>query len=417
MAEPRTFIVEPEREIPVRWSAEVVVCGGGPAGVAAAVAAARNGARTLLLERYGCLGGLATGGLVIVLPSFQDRGRRIIGGIGRETRDRMMAAGEAAFFEAGSDGSAFDPEALKWHSIDLCRQAGVKILHHVWIAGAVVEQNRVRAVIVESKQGRLAATGEVFIDTTGDGDVFAQAGAPFETSHQSIGLPFRLANVDLARWHEAQRREPEAVTQAMEAVKRAAGWESYFGVSAMPTPEGFVWGNNYFRELSGLDPEDLTTVEIEARDAIRKAVAALRQLVPGFERAWLVDTASQLGVRRSRRLVGEYVLTEEDTSQEDRRFEDAIGRGNDFRREGVAYDIPYRSLVPQNIEGLLTAGRCLSCTHEALEPIREIHVCWVSGEAAGTAAALALRRGCAVRNLPVAELQVELRGAGVAFAG
>jgi ribulose 1,5-bisphosphate synthetase/thiazole synthase len=415
MTDRASVIAEPAREIPVRWEADVVVCGGGPAGTAAAIAAARHGAKTLLLERYGCLGGLATGGLVVVLPHFQCHGRHVIGGIGREMRDALIDTGEAAF-RGGSDRSAFDPEAMKWLSVRLCHEAGLKILHHVWVAGAVVEDGKVHAVIVESKAGRLAVRGKLFVDATGDGDVFAATGADFETSNQYIGLPFRLTNVDVAKWEQTREENPGVVADAMRAAMEAGGWEGYFGVNPLPTPDGFMWGNNMLCEVDALDPESLTHVETEGREAIRRSLHVLREKLPGFEKAWLVDTASQVGVRRSRRLIGEYVMTEEDVSQEDSRFEDAIGRGNDFRNERLAYDIPYRSLLPRDVNGLLVAGRCISCTHEALEPIREIHVCWVIGEAAGTAAAMAVQAGCEPRDVPVPELQGRLREAGVAFA-
>jgi len=408
-------ITEPSREVPIRWEADVVVCGGGPAGTAAAIAAARRGASVILLERYGCLGGLATGGLVLALPSFEDLGRPIIRGIGYEMRQRMLDSGEAEFRWANG-GVLFDPEALKWLSVRMCTEAGVKVLHHVWVANALVQDGRVQAVMVESKAGRLGVRGKVFIDGTGDGDVFAAAGAAFEASNQYIGLPFRVANVDLERWERARRADPDGVSAAMEAARVAGGWGSYAGFNAMPFPDGCLWGNNMLSELDGLDPEALTHVEIEGREAIRRHLAALRQTVPGWERAWLMDVASQVGVRRTRRLLGEYVLSGEDTGQEDFRSGDAIGRGNDFRKSGIAYDIPYRSLLPKGVDGLLVAGRCLSCTHEALEPLREIHVCWVMGEAAGVAAAMAVERSCEPRELPVPELQANLRAAGVAFA-
>jgi glycine/D-amino acid oxidase-like deaminating enzyme len=409
------FITEPSREIPVRWEADVVVCGGGPAGTAAAIAAARRGASVILLERYGCLGGLATGGLVVALPSFEDRGRPIIRGLGHETRQRMLDSGEGEFRWANG-GVLFDPEALKWLSVRMCREAGVKIIHHVWVANALVEDGRLHAVIVESKAGRLGVRGKVIVDATGDGDVFAAAGCAFEASNQYVGLPFRLVNVDVAKWERARDSDPDGVSAAMEAARKAAGWESYAGFNVMPWPDGCLWGNNMLKELNGLDPEDLTYAETEGRDIIRRHIQALRQTVPGFERAWLVDTASQVGVRRSRRLIGEYVLTGEDVGQEDFRIEDSIGRGNDFRQAGIAYDIPYRSLLPTDVSGLLVAGRCLSCTHEALEPLREIHVCWVMGEAAGIAAAMAVEQGREPRDLSVPELQANLRAAGAAFA-
>jgi hypothetical protein len=327
----------------------------------------------------------------------------------------MVATGEAVL--TSSSGSAlFDPEALKWLSVKMCHEAGVKVVHHVWVAAALGDGGRVHAVAGESKAGRLAVGGKVFVDATGDGDVFASAGAEFETSKQYVGLPFRLIGVDLEAWRRAREQEPEKVAAAMEAAREAGGWEGFFGLSPMPDPGGMVWGNNMYRELDGLDPEDLTLVEIEGREAIRRSLAVLRERLPGFERAWLVDTASQLGVRRSRRLVGEYVITGADVSQEDKRFPDAIGRGNDFRCEGIAYDIPYRALLPRDVDGLLVAGRCVSCTHEALEPLREIHVCWVMGQAAGTAAAMAVHKKCEPREVPIDELQAKLRAAGVAFA-
>ncbi|HOS91970.1 MAG TPA: FAD-dependent oxidoreductase, partial [Armatimonadota bacterium] len=369
-------------------------------------------ADTLLLERYGCLGGLATGGLVLVLPSFEDSGRPIIGGIGLETRTRLVEAG-ASVCRGGADAAFFDPEALKWLSQHMVRESGARILHHVWIASAHVEGQRVRAAIVESKAGRFAVAGRVFIDCTGDGDLFAAAGASFEASTQQIGLPFRLCHVDVARWKQAAADDRAAVGEAIQAAARRAGFEGWLGLEAMPTPDGLVWCNNMLCDRDGLSPEDLSYVETAGRDAIRRIVTELRATVPGFERAWLVDTASQVGVRRSRRLIGEYVMGDEDTAQFDRRFDDAVGRGNDFRQQGIAFDFPYRALVPREVDGLLVAGRCVSCSHEALEPIREIHNCWVMGEAAGTAAALSLRLGCPVRDVPIASLQADLRGAGV----
>lgn len=408
-----SFVSEPAREIPVRWRADVVVCGGGPAGTAAAIAAARSGADTLLLERYGCLGGLATAGLVILLPPFRDSGRPVIGGIGSELRQRMLDSQEAASERPGSDTVLFDPEALKWHSLDACRSAGARLLHHVWVAGCVCRAGRIEAVIVESKAGRLAVAGDVFVDATGDGDLLAHAGAPFEASTQAMGLPFRLHGVEVEVWRAAARGRGTELSSQIATIFAESGFDGWCGLTPMPTPERGVWANNMLCEADGLDPEALTRVETTGRDAIRQAVARLRAEIPGFERAWLLDTASQVGVRRSRRLAGEYVLTESDVSAFDTRFADGVGRGNDFRREGPCYDIPYRALVPRGVANLLVAGRCVSATHEALEPLREIHVCWVMGQAAGTAAALAHQRGVGVRDVPVDRLRASLLEAGV----
>lgn len=411
-----SVVEEPARPLPVIGEWEVVVCGGGPAGTAAAIAAARRGASVLLLERYGCLGGLATGGLVLVLPPFADTGRAIIGGLGLEMRNRLMEQDNAWFLDHG-EVSIFDPEGLKWLSLQMVREAGVTLLHHVWIASAFTEEDTITGVVLETKGGRCAVRAKVVVDTTGDGDVLAAAGVEHERSEQHIGLAFRLTGVDMEAWASARRSQPEECARVMERVKEVGRWEGYCGLSPMPKPAGVVWGNTALRAADALDPWVLTALEVECRESIAKTVDLLRREMPGFEGCRLMDTASQLGVRRSRRLLGEYVLTETDVSQFDCRFDDAVARGNDHRKQGYAYDIPYRSLLPRRIEGLLTAGRSLSCTHEALEPIREIHVCWVTGEAAGAAAAMAAQASVPPRAVEVPALQASLRESGAVFAG
>lgn len=407
----------PAAEVPVEIQTEVLVCGGGPAGTAAALAAARQGAKVTLVERYGHLGGLATGGLVLVLPHFEDNGRPTIGGLGREMRDALTATGDVTFRGGTTDSSYFDPEALKVLSLELCQQAGVEVLHHCWLADAIVSEGRCCGAVMETKAGPWAALAEVVVDATGDGDIYARAGAACEISHQAIGLPFRVGGLDNERWLQWVATDPEASRASWEQVRAEIGWpDEMFYVSPVAGHNDLGWGNNYFREDDGLNPRVLSAIEVQARPKIAHAVRWLRERLPGWEKAWLIDIACQLGVRRSRRLQGLYQLTGSDTSQVDFRHPDAIGRGNDFRQPGLVYDIPYGSLVPAEVDGLLTCGRCLSCTHEALEPIREIHVCWVSGEGAGTAAALAVQQGVAPRAVCVATLQQRLQQAGVAFA-
>jgi hypothetical protein len=408
-------IHESARDIPVFAEADVLVCGGGPAGVAAAMAAARRGAKTVLLERYGCLGGLATGGLVIVLPRYIDHGIEVIGGIGRELRDAMIDEGTAVFRKDRGDASEFDPEALKRQSAERCHAAGVDVIHHVWIAAAIIDHGAVRGVIVESKSGRMAILARCTVDATGDGDVFASAGTKFETSTQPIGLPCRITDVDVDKWHTFARSDNEAYNDVLSRVKAASGFRGPFALSASEVMPGVVWGNNGYVAGDALDVRVLSRVEREARSGLHRAMGVLRVEMPGFERAVLFETAAQLGVRRSRRLVGQYVMTNEDVSQDHRRFDDAIGRGNDFRKQGFVYDMPYRSLLPRELNGLLVAGRCMSCTHAALEPIREIHVCWVMGEAAGLAAALATERNVAPSMVDIKHLQRALRDANAAL--
>lgn len=432
-----TTIPRPARDIPVAFHTQVLVCGGGPAGTAAAIAAARQGAQVTLLERYNHLGGLATGGLVLVLPHFRDYGRQTIGGLGLEMREALSATGEATFRHLPDDDSCtFDPEALKWLSLKLCQEAGVKILHHCWLSDVVLsgvaaspsppstscrgaggESRRVTGVIFESKAGTRAALADVVVDCTGDGDLFAWAGCAFEKSDQAIGLPFRVGGVDVDTWMSWVDEHPDASREVWDNLTQAIGWpDSLFYIAPLYLQPGVLWGNNYYRMADGLDPEAMSEVDIGARLRIRQALDILRRRLPGWEAAWLIDTASQLGVRRSRRLIGLQRLTEAETGTHDYRHAEAIGRGNDFRRADSAYDIPYGCLVPREVDGLLTAGRCISCSHEALEPIREIHVCWVTGQAAGTAAAIAVQAGVSPREVAIGELQQRLRAAGVAFA-
>lgn len=413
-----TTIPRPARDIAVAFHTQVLVCGGGPAGTAAAIAAARQGAQVMLLERYNYLGGLATGGLVLVLPHFLDHGRQTIGGLGLEIREALSATGEAAFRHLPHDDSCtFDPEALKWLSLKLCQEAGVRVLHHCWLSDVVVEDRRVTGVIFESKASTRAALADVVVDCTGDGDIFAWAGCEFEKSDQAIGLPFRVGGVDVDAWMVWVSKHPDDSREVWDSLIEAIGWpDSMFYISPLHLQPGVLWGNNYYRVADGLDPEAMSEVDIGARLRIRQALDILRQRLPGWEGVWLIDTASQLGVRRSRRLVGRQRLTEVETGSPDYRHPDTIGRGNDFRRADSAYDIPYGCLVPREVDRLLTAGRCISCSHEALEPIREIHVCWVTGEAAGTAAAMAVQSGVPPREIVIGELQQRLHAAGVAFA-
>ncbi|MBU0610837.1 MAG: FAD-dependent oxidoreductase, partial [Armatimonadetes bacterium] len=222
--------------------------------------------------------------------------------------------------------------------------------------------------------------------------------------------------LDIKRWMAWTGEHQEESAATWNGIKDEVGWPNgVFYIAGMHEERGTGWGNNFYLEADALDPLILSQIEVEARLKIWDALQLLKRQLPGWEKAWLIDTACQLGVRRSRRLKGLYQLQESETSQIDFRHPDAIGRGNDFRKRDLSYDIPYGTLVPEKLDGLLTCGRCLSCTHEALEPIREIHVCWVSGEGAGLAAAMAVAQGIQPREVSVPDLQAKLRAAGVAF--
>ncbi len=395
---------EPARDIPVIDEVEVLVCGGGPAGTAAAIAAGRAGARTMLLERYGCLGGLATGGLVIVLPTFTRDGHQVIGGIGQETLEALIEAGEAEYrSERGS--SRFDPEGLKRLSDEMSVEAGVLLRFHSWVVGVFGEEGRPAGVIVESKAGREAVRAKTIIDCTGDGDLAARAGASFMTDDKMIGLPYRIGNVDLERWSEA--RNDGTAAEVHKAAHEIAGYESHFGLSPFPLNPGVAWGNNHMARGNFLDPDELTRMEIRGRRSAKLVLDYMRENMPGFEEAWLIDTAWQIGVRCTRRIVGlQEMLYEE--FKAGAQFDDSVALGNDFRKPSIVYEIPLGSLIPDGIGGMLIAGRCVSSDAEAMEALREIHCCWTMGEAAGVAAALAVERDCEPSEVPISDLRGRL---------
>jgi len=425
---------EPASDVPVVAEADVLVVGGGPAGLAAAVAAARNGMRPLLLERYGYLGGLASGGMVLLLDDMSDRHQRTVGGIAQEIVDRLVRVGGAVAppldecfkqdielwwrwarwgfedFYARTQprpttyAASFDPEAWKRISLEMAREAGVTLRMHSWFSRALVEDGRLRGVIVETKAGRQAILGRVVIDTTGDGDVFASAGAPFVHGRYMLSLVHRLAGVDVERAIRFEREHPEEAKALNTEVKRIIGgsWDLWW----LRTPrEGVVWCNcPHIHGLDGLSVEDLTHLEEEARARFVRAAAWLCGHMPGFERAYILDAAPQAGVRQTRLLEGEYVLTKEDVV-EGRRFPDVIGRGRD-------YFMPYRCLLPAGVRGLVVAGRCFSATPEAQKLSREIPPCMVMGEAAGTAAAMAVQAGIEPSAVDVPALQRRLLAQG-----
>lgn len=408
----REMIAEPAREIPVVAEVDVLVCGGGPAGTAAAVAAGRAGARTMLVERYGCLGGLATGGLVIVLPPLTRDGHQVIGGIGQETLEALLSTGEAEYRSDGGS-SRFDPEGLKQLSDEQCLGARVDLRFHSWAVGVFGEDGRPEGVIVESKAGRQAIRARTIVDCTGDGDVAALAGAAWERDDKMIGLPYRIGNVDLERWNAAKGEDAEGTRAIYMEAREAGGYESHFGLSAFPLEPGVVWGNNHMAPGDFLDPAVLSRMEVRGRRAARAVLAVLREKMPGFENAWLIDTAWQIGVRCTRRITCGYEMKYEEFLA-DARHEDAVALGNDFRKPAVVYEIPLRSLLPTGLDNVAVAGRCVCADAEAMEALREIHCCWTMGEAAGAAAALAVERDCALAEVPVDELRGRLIAAGAA---
>jgi 2-polyprenyl-6-methoxyphenol hydroxylase-like FAD-dependent oxidoreductase len=412
------FVEEAARRTPVRHETEVLVVGGGSAGVAAAVAAARSGARVLLAERHGYLGGLATGGLIVLLLTLDDgRGRQAVAGLCQEVTERLAQRGAAWFPPRGTWGSqdpaqvqeafrwglvwggaphrvrysvAYDPEEMKFALAEMVQEAGVTLLYHVWACEPLREDGRVAGVAFQGKAGRFVVRARVVVDASGDGDLFAAAGCEHELERVLPWLWFLVGGV--------------------EDVDAAQGAGA--GCFRTPAPGRvlFPWGAiEKVGRIDATSPEELTRAQLECRKRVMAEFERLRREVPGFTRSHLSQIADQLGITESRRLRGRYVLRREDM---DLAFEDSIALTGHWTKYGALYQIPYRCLLTQELPNLLVAGRCISVEHRVHHATKEIPPCMATGEAAGTAAALALRAGVDPPELEVAQLQDRLRDGG-----
>ena len=434
-------VLEPERQTPVYGEAEVLVIGGGPAGFAAAVAAARAGADVLLVERYGCLGGLSTGGLVIWIDRMTDwQGNLVVGGIGKELMDRCAAEGAligpppeqwgsrdsklAGYWgvrTAGQSGivnfsPTIDPEVLKCISNDIVRAERIRTLFHCWAVAPLVTDGHAGGAIFESKQGRFALRAKVTVDCTGDGDIFAGAGAEFESdfdsagAHSRLNTCFRFGNVDMRRFLDFRMIYPEQYRELMNEARQEDEWLTntafvtpYDSVALFVTPK--------FSGYSALNIADLTEVEFRSRDTMRQVLAWYRAHMPGFERAWILDSAAQIGTRHSRRLAG-VERVDATAWRNDGRNANSIGLCPGLSTKFPTLEIPYGCMVPKHLENLLAAGRNLSCDVTSHAALREIPECWVLGQGAGVAAAMAATNKLRVRDVPINNIQAELRKQG-----
>lgn len=401
---------EPAREVPVAGRPDVLVVGAGAAGVAAAVAAGRHGCETWLIERSSAIGGLATAGLINLLLTLDDgAGNQVVAGLCQEFVDRLAALGRARFPpreqwnredpdlvahwrrlglvwgapESVRYSVAFDPEAFVDVAIDALRGARVRLRMHCWFAGVALAGGVVRAVFVESKRGREAILPGVVVDASGDGDVFVAAGARFEQVTIPPHLWFRVGGVTDG--------------------PRGAGFDTLDrGRVLVP------WGPHPDR-VDACDPDDMTRAELACRAAAREELDRLRRDDEAFAGAWLDDYARMLGITESHRLVGDHVLAKEDAGV---RFPDTIARTGHWTRRDVVFEIPYRCLTTPAAANLLVAGRCISTTRYVHQATKEIPAAMATGEAAGTAAAIAATAGAGVREIDVAGLRRTLRAAG-----
>jgi len=422
-------------EVTASLSAEVVVCGGGPAGLCAAVASAQEGADTLLIERYGFLGGMATAGLINPFMPYYTGGEQIIAGLFQQIIDRLDAVGGWSHRQDEWARDAFDPEIMKLVAQEMLQEAGVRLRLHTMVVDASSDNGHVQRVLLASKSGLEAAEADLFIDATGDGDLAARAGAQYEQGRPEDGLSqpmtlmFRMTGVDEERM--PSREEINALYDEAKAV----------GEIDNPR-ENVLWfyttrsGEIHFNTTrvirrDGTNAADLTAAELEARRQVKQMVNFLTEKVPGFSKAYLSATGTQIGVRESRRILGEYVLTAEDVLGA-RKFADGIARGcydidihnpsgtgTVIKRlpAGESYDIPYRCLCPRGFDNLLVAGRPISATHQAHSSVRVMPIAAAVGEAAGTAAAMCVAQGQTVTTVDIAQLRERLRQRGANIGG
>ena len=426
---------------PLLAESDIVISGGGPAGVAAALAAARRGYRVLLLEQTGTLGGLATSGLVPSFAPSSDGERFLYGGIYEEI-DRELCRRMGVECKPAS-WQAIDAEIMKRLLDDLVEAAGVRVLFGVKVCEAEVEDGRIRAIWAATAQGIRRITGRQFIDATGDGMLAMLAGAEFEYGDKagntmSPTLCAQFANIDYRKYEEAYRNgnSDRAVWHRMLQAGTAPLIEHHFVCMTRMSPAtatsnlGHIYGCNVF------DPDDLTRGYREGRRVVRTFETFYREHVPGFENAVLVSTASLLGVRETRRIRGEYRMTFDDyrnradftdeigrccypvdihssslDSEEQKRVEQVLAATR--FKHGESYGIPYRAMIPVGLRNLLVPGRALSSDREIQSSIRVMPPCFVTGQAAGIAAGMVQEED--VRSVDIAALQAALRELGGIF--
>lgn len=448
---PKT-IHEPARDIPVAGDYDVLVVGGGPSGLTAALAAAEEGGRVGLIESRSFVGGNMTIGLP-VLGFLGQKGNQIIDGLPQKfitrLRDERDGASEHRPCPLHMGITLVEPEAVKTVALEMLTEAGVDVLLYTFFAGVVMDGDRIASVITESKSGRTALLANVVIDCSGDGDVAFRAGVPCEKGNAEGGmqpptLMFCLAGVDTDKLrHSIADAPPEARTYLTDFIPA-----EYFGqnqqfivvglrelmakakaerglkianertIIITGLKKGEVWINmTRVKGTDGTSARSLSRGEVEGRAQIDDIVTYLTEYVPGFEQAYFTKTAPFLGIRETRRIVGEYVMTQDDVLG-CRHFDDAIAVASypiDIHRPaddgctliwcGDCYDIPYRSLVPKNVRNLLVAGRAISTTHEAMGATRVMATCMAMGEAAGRAAKISVQGNRLPGEIDVDELR------------
>lgn len=452
-------IKEKEKYIPVVGEADVIVAGGGTAGTVAAIASARKGLKVIIVERYGFFGGMCTAGYVTLLPiwnltPWMEEKTSLIGGIAQEIEEKLDLEGGAVRASIAKKyqnknpilpywptWTQFDFESMKLIMQEMLQKEGVEIFLHTFMTDTIIEKDLVKGIIIENKSGRQAILGKIIIDCTGDGDVFHRAGAEYNLSSiekiTPVTLPFYVGGADNKKVIAYLQKDPtlqgaikkgkssviESENVLQDSVKIKLSYvslpSSYSAEKKYTQIERrgtwYVWGAHSSNK-NVVNNEDLTKAELETRGKVKELFSILKKNVPGFEDSYICSTATQIGIRESRRLIGEYILTKEDILS-GQRFDDVIikSRTGEWelteKQSPPPFDIPYRCIIPKNIDNLLVAGRCISVSHKAarLFSPRDITTCMGLGEAAGVCAAICCKEGIRPRDIDVSVLQEELK--------
>ena len=437
---------EPAKEIPVIAHPDVLIVGAGPAGIGAAIASARMGAKTMIVEQYGFVGGNLTVAQINPMFTFHDiKGRQVVKGIAEEFVSRMVENGysEGHMTDLTFDNASMtplDPEGSKVILLDMLEEAGVEILLHTMCVDVVTKDRTVEAVLIENKSGRAAICPKVVVDCTGDGDVAAKAGAEFVIGDgkgimQPVSLFFRIGDVntsELRAWMKKNRHllKDSPTDKDIDSQKGIA----FLGLNELVKEEiakgnldneianrilmyelphhQFAMNVTRLQKISGVNAKDLTQAELRLRKQVVEVYRFMKKHVGGFENSFIAETGARVGVRESRHIIGDYVLDEGDIL-EGRSFEDGIscgtyaidihpgqGKMQIYTGSGkMVYEIPYRSLIPTKFDNMLVAGRCISANQMAAGSIRVMATCMAMGQGAGTAAAMAAEADGITRNV------------------
>ena len=427
-------IIEKHDELKVSGDVDVLVVGGGPAGVGAAFAAARLGKKTLIVEQFNCLGGVATAGGHghICLYSSWGSDERVVGGVPYEMGVKVTEAGYGIVTNKQTD---FEVEGMKLVLEQMAEECGCEILYHTFFCDTIVEAGKAVGAVIQNKSGRSVIKAKQIIDCTGDGDVAAKAGCGFEMGDEDNGhcqpvtLMFTIGGVDWDRVQDFRKNNHKLEHVWKEAQDNGDMQPFQYCVMGWwwtPTRPDQVGVNfTHVNFIDATKAEDLTKGTIEARKQAYESIEVYKKYIPGMEKCYMVSTPNTIGLRESRRIKGDYTLTKEDLLAE-KEFEDSIGYGSFFidihnvsgpgmdKKEyrphsGFKYQIPFRILLPAGIDNLQVAGRCASATHEALGSLRVMPQCGVMGQAAGVAASIAIDNGNTPREVEIKELQKILR--------